>query len=113
MATRFGREHTNPPVVLRDFKPRGEHTGQFLEIDEGPVQLVHMKPADFGGGVVVRLQNFGDDVEATRLRFPALSPSSCSLVSPDERDTDSVDVTGEWISVDVGPRALQSLRITF
>ena len=112
-AARFGRQQASPPIVLRDLKPTGERAGQFLEVEDGPVQLIHMKPADFGEGIILRLQNYGNDVQSTRLRFPGVSPASCALVTPDEREIGQVAVEGDEFRVEVQPAAIQSVRVLF
>jgi hypothetical protein len=112
-ADRFGREQAMPVIVLRDLKPGNERSGQFLEVEDGPVQVIHVKPADFGEGIIVRLQNNGDSPHAALLRFPAIIPKTCALVTPDERDLDPVAVNANELAIEVQPRGIQSVRLTF
>lgn len=114
-ASRFARTQMTPVIAFRDSKPLGPVSGRFLEASNGSIQVIHMKPADFGEGVVVRLQNFGATSEMARLSFPELTLNSACLVTPDERDTNLLDInrtTGQ-IEIPVDPRQVQSLRITF
>jgi hypothetical protein len=112
-ADRFGREQATPIIVLRDMAPNGELTGQFLSMDDGPVQVIHIKPADFGEGSVIRLQNLANEPHSAQLQFEAASPISATYTSPDERDTSSMPVRGNGITVEVGARSIQSIRVTF
>jgi hypothetical protein len=112
-ADRFGREQAMPVIVLRDLEAGSERSGQFLEVEEGPVQVIHVKPADFGEGIIVRLQNLGTTLHAARLRFPAMAPKACTLVSPDERDAGPVPINGNELAIDVPPRGIQCVRLTF
>ena len=112
-ADRFSRTQATPPIVLRDIAPEGELTGRFLAIDDGPVQLTHIKPADFGDGIVLRLQNFGEEPASARVRIDAVVPKAAWLTSPDERDGDAISVEGAAVTVEVAPRAIQSVRVVF
>ncbi len=112
-ANRFAQEQATPLIVLRDLAPTNDLKGQFLEVADGPVQVIHMKPADFGEGIIIRLQNLDAEAQNTRLHFPAVPPQRAYLTSPDERDSETIPLEGEGINVEVGPRAVQSLRVTF
>ncbi len=98
---------------LISFPESSERSGQFLDVEDGPVQVIHIKPADFGEGIIVRLQNFGDVAQTARLRLPAVVPKTCDLVTPDERDLAPVTVNGNELAIEVQPRGIQSVRLTF
>ncbi len=114
-ATRFAREQASPVIALRDADPTGSATGQFLQVSDGPVHVIHIKPADFGEGVIIRLQNVGDEVGTATLSFPELTPKAAYLVTPDERDVRQLDLDAGSNNVDIAvePRQVTSLRITF
>ncbi|HVL26357.1 MAG TPA: glycoside hydrolase family 38 C-terminal domain-containing protein [Thermomicrobiales bacterium] len=112
-AERFGREQATPPIVLRDLAPHDALTGEFLHMEDGPVHLIHVKPADFGDGIILRLQNLDDVAHSARLQFATTTPTSARLTSPDERDGDVIAIDGQGFSVDVAPRSIQSLRVSF
>jgi alpha-mannosidase len=112
-AERFAREQATPLIVLRDLAPEGDTSGQFLSVEEGPVQFIHMKPADFGEGIILRLQNVGSEEQTARLRFPAVVPTVATRTSHDERDAKPIAVRGNEFSVSVPPRAIQSVLMTF
>ncbi len=57
----------------------------------------------------------GVDAEAqgVHLHFPVAAPQTAHLTSPDERDGEVIQIDGEGISVEIDPRGIQSLRVTF
>jgi hypothetical protein len=112
-AARFGREQATPVIVLRDLDRTGEATGQFLEVDDGPVDVVHLKAAEDGDGIILRLQNYGQSTETTTLRFAAVTPVAASLVSLAEDHLGPVKIDGDSISVEVAAQGVQSVRVTF
>jgi alpha-mannosidase len=112
-AARFGREQATPVIVLRGLQRTAERSGQFLQVEEGSVQLIHMKPADFGDGIILRLQNMEAMAQSVHLRFAGPMPKHACLTSPDERDLNSMALSGTNLTVELGPRAIQSLRVTF
>jgi hypothetical protein len=112
-AARFGREQATPVIVLRDLDRTGERTGQFLEVDDGPVHVVHLKAAEDGDGIILRLQNYGKGTETATLRFAAVTPVAASLVSLSEDHLGPVKIEGSAISVEVAAQGVQSVRVTF
>jgi len=113
VAARFAREEATPPIVLRDIEPKDARSGQFLAVEDGPVDLIHLKPADFGDGVIARFQNISGERATARLRFPSIAPAACTLVSPDERDGDALPISDGTIAVEVPSRGIQSARLVF
>ena len=70
-ANRFAEEESVAPVVLRDYRPTGATSGSFLSLPDVAGLEVHVKPATFGDGIVVRLRNITDaDV---RVPLPAFA----------------------------------------
>jgi alpha-mannosidase len=112
-AARFGSEQATPPIVLRDLAPADELTGQVVTVDSDRVQLLHMKPADFGDGIIVRLQNLGSEAGSVRLGFAPAQPRSASLTTPDERDVEPLGVSDGGATVEVAPGVNQSVRVSF
>jgi len=111
-AHRFGLEQATPPIALRDVKATGLRTGQFIQID-GSAELIHVKTAENGDGVILRLQN-SSPIEATaRLRVPLFTLATAALTSPDERDIAQNPIIDGEITVTLPPGAIQSVRITF
>lgn len=114
-ATMFARKQATPFIAFRDSRPVGPSSGQFLEVGDGPIQLVHMKPADFGEGVILRLQNFGNVAEVATLAFRDRSVGSVMSVTPDERDLEMLEATksSSQIRVNVDPGQVRSIRVVF
>lgn len=112
-AHRFGLEQSTPPIALRDVTATatGTKTGQLVEI-EGEVNLLHVKTAEDGDGIILRLQNIGTTEATARLRFPLFAPKAAILTSPDERETGELTIEGNGtVAVPVAPGALQSVRV--
>jgi hypothetical protein len=112
-ADRFAREQVSPLIAIRDLAPSGALSGQFLEVEEGPIEVIHIKPADFGDGIIVRLQNVGNASSSTTLRFIDSRPSAVFKTTPDERNVESIELQGSQISLQVGAKQVQSIRVTF
>jgi hypothetical protein len=112
-ADRFAREQASPLIAIRDLAPTGALSGQFLQVEDGPVQVTHVKPADFGDGLIVRLQNNGATSSRASLSFVDSNPSTVSLTTPDERDIETISLQDGRITVEVGSRQVQSIRVTF
>jgi hypothetical protein len=112
-ADRFAREQASPPIAIRDLAPSGAMSGQFLEVEVGPIEVIHVKPADFGDGIIVRLQNVGDASSSATLRFIDSTASAVFRTTPDERNVESIELQGSQISLQVGAKQVQSFRVTF
>ncbi len=111
-AHRFGLEQATPPIALRDVKATGPKTGQFIQID-GSADLVHVKTAENGDGVILRLQNSSPNEATARVRVPLFTLATAALTTPDERDINQVPIIDGEITVTLPLGAIRSLRITF
>jgi hypothetical protein len=98
---------------MRDLSPTGERSGQFVTSSDGDAEVIHIKPASFGDGIIVRVQNLATDPKSLTLTFAEMTPKSATLVTPDERDGDAVSVNGNAVSVPVAGRSVQSVRVVF
>jgi alpha-mannosidase len=112
-AGRFGAEQATPVISMRDLSPKGARTGQFVTSSDGDVEVIHIKPASFGEGIIVRVQNIANDAKTLTLTFAEMSPRSATLVSPDERDGERASINGNAVEVPVAGRAVQSVRVVF
>jgi hypothetical protein len=112
-ATRFAREVATPAIVIRDVEPSGERAGQFLTVEDGPVDLIHLKPADFGEGIIARFQNITEAESTATVRFPAIAPGAATLTSPAEEDGEALPLADGALTVTVPARSIQSVRLTF
>jgi alpha-mannosidase len=111
-AARFAAEEATPPIVLRDYVPRGSRSGRLLAVDD-PGLEVTAKPAENGDGIVVRLLDLDGAGRTVQLGFEAVAPASACRVSPVEEDGEPLDLDGRVIRVLLGGRAVTSLRIRF
>ncbi|WP_210505874.1 glycoside hydrolase family 38 C-terminal domain-containing protein [Naasia sp. SYSU D00057] len=66
-ANRFAEEQAVAPVVLRDYRPTGASSGSLLEVPSVPGLEVHLKPATYGDGLIVRIRNITDGAIALPL----------------------------------------------
>jgi alpha-mannosidase len=111
-AARFAAEEATPPVVLRDYAPRGPRTGRLLAIDDGGVEVT-AKPAEDGDGIVVRLHDLDGAERTVELDVEAASPISACRVSPVEEDGEPLELRARAIRVPLGGRGVTSLRVRF
>ena len=111
-AARFAAEEATPPVVLRDYAPRGPRTGRLLAIDDRGVEVT-AKPAEDGDGIVVRLHDLDGGERTVQLDVEAGSPISACRVSPVEEDGEPLELRARAIRVPLGGRGVTSLRVRF
>ncbi|CAN5705898.1 hypothetical protein BH09CHL1_BH09CHL1_29160 [soil metagenome] len=112
-AARFGAEQATPVIAIRDVLPSGSRSGQFVSSSHGEIEIIHIKPATFGDGVIVRMQNVGYEAGTATLTFAEFEPTAATLTSPDERDGDGLLIKGSSIDVSVSARSVQSIRVRF
>jgi alpha-mannosidase len=112
VAARFAAEQATPPIVLRDYAPRGGRTGRFLAVDDTGVEVT-AKPAEDGDGVVVRVHDHDGTARTVELRLDAAAPASASLTSPVEEDRDALELDGRVLRVPLRGRGVTSLRVRF
>jgi alpha-mannosidase len=72
---------------------------------------VHVKPADFGEGMIVRLQNLGDEPSVATIERRYSPIRAAWTTTPDERDLERLPASTETVTVNVRPGAIQSVRI--
>ena len=113
-AARFAAEASVPPVVLRDYRCTvNEGSGSFIRLAEEDRALVWTKPAEDGDGVILRVQNLRAEPGPVSLHFEAIRPVAARRTSPLEVDGDAIDVGDGVIRLQMGRRAIQSLRVRF
>jgi alpha-mannosidase len=111
-AARFAAEEATPPLVLRDYVRRSRVSDRFFTVAGRTHVEVTAKPAEDGDGVVLRLNNVGQEPSVVALEFAA-APASAYRVSPVETDGDELTVDGRKVLVPLGPRALEAVRVRF
>ena len=112
-AARFGAEQATPVIAIRDVKPSGPRSGQFVSSSHGDIEIIHIKPATFGEGIIIRLQNVGHEAGTATITFAEISPTGALLTSPDERDGEALPINGRSVDVPVAGRSVQSVRVRF
>jgi hypothetical protein len=112
-ATRFGAEAATPPLVLRDYLPRGAATGSWITVPDDAGVLLTAKPAEDGRGVIVRVQNLRPLPQEVAVAFAQGAPAGASETSPLEIDGARLVVEGATVHVPVRARAIQSVRVRF
>ena len=110
-ATRFAREQTSPVVVLRERSPLCESSGQLLNVTGECINVTNIKPADFGEGIIIRLQNLGTEPSVASISNPSKTIGAAWVTTPDERDISRVVVNDNSVEITVIPRAIQTVRV--
>jgi alpha-mannosidase len=112
-AGKFGAEQATPVIAMRDVAPVDARTGQFATIEPGAVELIHLKPADWGEGIILRLQNIHESAATALISFVAATPTSAALITPDEIDGEEAALDGNRLKVNVPAKTVQSVRVRF
>jgi hypothetical protein len=110
-AMRFAREQATPVVVLRERSPLQDEVGQSLVVTGENIHEVHVKPADFGEGMIVRLQNLGTEPSVATIERRLTPIRAAWTTTPDERDLERLPASTETVTVSVRPGAIQSVRL--
>lgn len=88
-------------------------TGCFLAIDHPAVQLVTLKHAEDGNGLILRVSNTSREPVSARLELPAIAVESAALTTLTEEDTDQPAAFGpHHVDLTLAPRQVVTLRIT-
>jgi hypothetical protein len=114
-ATRFAEEVATPALVLRDWIRRdgAPASGQFLAVDDDGVEVAS-KLAEDGDGIVVRLHDQRGEARDVTVRFTAAAPRSVQPTSVlEEDDGAALELRDRAVTVPLGARAVQSLRVRF
>jgi hypothetical protein len=89
-------------------------SGSLVEVGGGAVHLLHLKPAEDGRGVIVRLVNVGAQAASAAITFPGRQVRQACLTTPMEVDIEA-DIEGDQQALRVdGARvdlALPSMKI--
>jgi hypothetical protein len=112
-AARFAAEVAAPPIVLRDRLRRGDASGRFLSVPDTEGLLMTAKPAGDGNGIILRLQNLKPAERVVSLEFISAEPVAASLATPVENDSAPLAISGRVVKVDIGPRAMRTIRVRF
>jgi hypothetical protein len=111
-AARFAAEEATPPIVLRDYVPRGPRAGRLLTVDDPEIEVT-AKPAENGDGIVLRVLDLDGSERTVELVFEAVVPVSAVRVSPVEEDQEPLELTRNTVRVQLRGRTVTSLRVRF
>jgi alpha-mannosidase len=111
-AARFAAEEATPPIVLRDYVPRGPRAGRLLTVDDPEIEVT-AKPAENGDGIVLRVLDLDGSERTLELVFEAVVPVSAVRVSPVEEDQEPLELTRNTVRVQLRGRTVTSLRVRF
>jgi len=127
VAVRFGMETAIQPLIgpvwdhpagierrVLPFPAYLPEQGSFLDLEPGTVQLVGLKPADDGQGIIARLQEIGGQPSAYVLHFAltkVVSAQICDLLEVPQA-AENLTVNAHTVSGTIGAGRLQTIRIT-
>jgi alpha-mannosidase len=111
-AARFAAEEATPPIVFRDYVPRGPRAGRLVAVDDLDVEVT-AKPAEDGDGVVLRLNDLDGAERVVELDFEAAAPASACRVSPIEEHGEALELRGTTVRIPLAGRGVTSLRVRF
>jgi hypothetical protein len=111
-AARFAAEAATPPIVLRDYVPRGPRAARLLTVDDPEIEVT-AKPAENGDGIVLRVLDLDGSERTVELVFEAVVPVSAVRVSPVEEDQEPLELTRNTVRVQLRGRTVTSLRVRF
>lgn len=111
--SRFGREASVEPVVIRDIMRNDDvnSSGSFMTIEDCESFEVNFKPAENGNGIIVRVQNLLDEGRECKIAFPELKVQNVEEVNVLEEYTKDMAKVDDGFVMDVAPRAIACFRI--
>jgi hypothetical protein len=106
-----GQQARNPPIthlVLNDAAPR---QGRFLDVQGQDVIVTHIKPAEDGQGMIVRLVNLGEQPASVRLALPGSALASAWRCGILEDKESKLEISDGAVAGQLQPRQLTTLRL--
>jgi len=85
--------------------------GSFVTVDDPRIEVVHLS-SGVDGTIVANVESHTDEPVTTRLTFAGLTVESAEAATFLGTNAQPVDVTGNGVTVEVAPRALQTVRLT-
>ncbi len=118
-AHRFGSEalhqmpvfqHLGEPLMSSDPLPM---TGSLLDLPEGPIQVLHVKRAEDGEGLIIRLLNASDTQQTSTISSGLLNIQAASTCDLLEHEIDQLPVDDGRMQFDIPPRGLLTVRCLY
>ncbi|MBZ0303128.1 MAG: hypothetical protein K8J31_25500 [Anaerolineae bacterium] len=110
-AMQQGRAAAQDVLVHPVLRGSQAEAGTLFQVDDPHVQVLHVKPAANGAGLLLRLINVADDTRLTTLTFPGRTVTRAALTSPTEVDQLPVNAQGDHIEVPLPARQIMSVRV--
>jgi hypothetical protein len=112
-AAREARQVASPPLVhpvMNCPKPRD---GQFLQVKGAGIEVLHVKPAEDGDGIVVRLLNLGLTPFEAELTCPGRQVASAWLTGAVEQNRERLTVQNSTVRCPLPSRRPTTIRVRF
>ena len=106
------RAVTTPMLAHPAFCKDGKTEGRLLHFRGEGVTVQHVKPADDGRGIIVRLLNLKPHPVQAQIALDHRSAVTATLCNPLEENGQVLKTAGGVVSLEVPPRRLTTLRIT-
>ena len=91
-------------------KPRD---GQFLQVKGAGIEVLHVKPAEDGDGIVVRLLNLGLTPFEAELTCPGRQVASAWLTGAVEQNRERLTVQNSTVRCPLPSRRPTTIRVRF
>jgi len=102
----FQKVQLFPAVRCPDYRE-----GSLLIVEGEGVNTIHVKPAEDGNGVIVRMNNLLETETEARISLPGRRVGRAFATDALERDREVLRVDAGAVCAKLGPRALQTVRI--
>jgi hypothetical protein len=106
-----GQLVAQPVQVHQSAAPGTEASGRCIEVTGDGVLLDHMKIAEDGNGVIIRLVCLGDGKTLARVTLPGKQIRSAQVCTPLEADSGPATINAGAVEVYLEPKRLTSLRL--
>jgi hypothetical protein len=114
-AVMLGQQYLSPMQTIFTEHPGPRPlspVGSFLAIEHPVVQLVALKRAEEGEGLIVRLWNTSDQAVVARVSLPQSTLISAALTNLAEEETgEGLSCGDHWVDVPLQPRGVATLRL--
>ena len=106
-----GLEAANPIESHPVLAPAAPRQGRWVEVADPDVLPMHVKCAEDGDGVIVRLQSVTDEPRRTGISLPGRELASAVLTSTMEQNRDPLQIVQNAAQIDLPPRGCATVRL--
>lgn len=110
---REGRKIATPVEVHPLINCKQASAGEFLQLNDDSVEVLHVKPAEDGNGAIYRMINLGEKTSATTLAVPGRRIKSGWITSALEENHSAVTINNNCANLELLPRQITSIRLEF